>query len=110
MEQTVTKVTTSFHNTWLVDLKKDHFSEENEILFGDTLRLSIAKNDSYFFSEAIALTYNKEVLSKETPTASEIAFFNYMKTAQEKAFSKSLATKYNLEQYLVSTPSDEVIK
>ncbi|MBM7690179.1 hypothetical protein [Enterococcus ureilyticus] len=41
MKQNLIKITTTFHNTWLVDQKKDLFSEENNILFGDTLRLSI---------------------------------------------------------------------
>ncbi|MGX7149024.1 hypothetical protein [Enterococcus ureasiticus] len=101
MKQNLIKVTTTFHNTWLIDLKKDSFSEENKIIFGDTLRLSIAKNDSYYYSEAIALTYEKEILFREQPTESEIEFFNYMKEVQEKSFSKALAAKYNIELYTV---------
>ncbi|MEI5992719.1 hypothetical protein [Candidatus Enterococcus mansonii] len=102
MAQNLIKITTSFHNTWLIDLKQDSFSEKNDILFGDTLRLSISKNDSYFFSEAVPLTYNKEVLSKEPPTENDILFFNYMKLVQEKMFSKALATKYAIEEYVLS--------
>lgn len=109
MKQSLKKVTTTFHNTWLIEHKNDSFSEENNILFGDTLRLSIAKNDSYYFSEEIALTYHKEILSEEEPTESETAFFYYMKEVQEKAFSKSLAAKYNLEQYIVDTQAIEVL-
>ncbi|ALS00432.1 hypothetical protein ATZ33_03305 [Enterococcus silesiacus] len=105
MEQNLIKITTTFHNTWLVSQKKDTFSEENDILFGDTLRLSISKNDSYFFSEAIALTYNKEILSREMPTDSEIEFFDYMKMAEEKMFSKSLAAKYGVQAYVTPGPT-----
>ncbi|WP_207695908.1 hypothetical protein DOK67_0002856 [Enterococcus sp. DIV0212c] len=107
MDQHLIKVTTSFQHTWLIELKQDPFSEENNILFGDTLRLSIAKNDSYYFSENIALTYKKEILSKEKLTKSEIEFFHYMRNAQEKNFSKTLATKYDIEHYVAQTnPSD----
>ncbi|WP_430607899.1 hypothetical protein IGJ55_001457 [Enterococcus sp. AZ170] len=88
MKQNLIKITTTFHNTWLVDQKKDLFSEENNILFGDTLRLSILKNDSYYFSEEIALTYYKEILVTEEPTESESAFFYYM--IYEKSSRKSL--------------------
>ncbi|MBO0447133.1 hypothetical protein JZO78_12350 [Enterococcus ureilyticus] len=103
MKQNLIKITTTFHNTWLVDQKKDLFSEENNILFGDTLRLSILKNDSYYFSEEIALTYYKEILVTEEPTESESAFFYYMKKVQEKVYSKSLAENYQIEQYLSET-------
>ena len=102
MTQKLIKITTTFHNTWLIDLKKDSFSKENNILFGDTLRLSISKNDSYYFSESVPLTYDKEILSKEQPTESEINFFNYMKKVEEKTFSKSLAAKYTIDQYVIS--------
>lgn len=101
MGQNLIKVTTSFHNTWLIDLKSDTFSKKNNILFGDTLRLSISKSDSYYFAEAIALTYSKEIVAREKPTESEVAFFHYMKTVEEKIFSKKLATKYGVEHYVV---------
>ncbi|MEI5992103.1 hypothetical protein A5881_003659 [Enterococcus termitis] len=107
MEQHLVKITTTFHNTWLVSQKSDAFSEKNDILFGDTLRLSISKNDSYFFSKAIALTYNQEILSREIPTDSEIEFFDYMKMVEEKSFSKSLAAKYGLEAYIMPVPLEE---
>lgn len=103
MEQKLIKITTTFHNTWLIDEQEDSFSKQNNILFGDTLRLSISKNDSYYLAEAIALTYEKEILAREKPTESEIEFFQYMKEVQEKAYSKSLAEKYHLERYVVST-------
>ncbi|MBO0439407.1 hypothetical protein [Candidatus Enterococcus ikei] len=110
MDQHLIKVTTTFHHTWMIDLKKDPFSEENNILFGDTLRLSIAKNDSYYFSENIALTYKKEILSKEKPTESEIEFFHYMRTAKEKTFSKTLAAKYDIEQYVAQANPSELLE
>ncbi|WP_086313395.1 hypothetical protein A5821_000874 [Enterococcus sp. 7F3_DIV0205] len=111
MEQHLIKIRTTFHNTWLINLKKDSFSEENNILFGDTVRLSISKNDSYYFSEAIALTYDKEILSREQPTTTEIDFFNYMKVVQERMFSKALATKYGIEHYIIPTaPIDDLEK
>lgn len=103
MNQNLIKVTTTFQNTWLINLKKDAFADENDILFGDTLRLSISKNDSYYFSEAIALTYSKDILSIDEPTEGEIEFFYAMKIAQEKMFSKTLAAKYGLEKYLIPT-------
>ncbi|ALS37859.1 hypothetical protein ABID30_000473 [Enterococcus rotai] len=102
MEQKLIKITTTFHNTWLINEKEDRFSRENNILFGDTLRLSISKNDSYYFSEAIALTYEKEILEKTKPSESEIAFFQYMKEVQEKNYSKSLTEHYHIEQYVIS--------
>lgn len=98
------KVTTVFQNTWLVNQKKHPFSQKNKILFGDTLRLSISKNDSYYFSKSIGLAYENELLTIESPTKKEIAFFNFMENTREKAFSKSLATKYELETYLISAP------
>lgn len=101
--QKLVKVTTTFQNTWLIKLKNNPFSEKNTILFGDTLRLSITKNDSYYFAESIGLTYDKDVISKDLPTENDIAFFNYMKKAQEKMFSKALATKYDIANYVRST-------
>ncbi|WP_348920108.1 hypothetical protein [Enterococcus rotai] len=103
MEQKLIKITTTFRNTWLIDEQEDSFSKQNNILFGDTLRLSISKNDSYYLAKAIALTYEKEILAREKPSESEIEFFQYMKEVQEKAYSKSLAEKYNIERYVVST-------
>lgn len=108
MDINLIKLTTTYHNTWLIDLKKDTFSKKNGILFGDTLRLSISKTDSYYFSEAVGLTYEKEVLTKEQPSDSEIAFFQYMKIVKEQVYSKTLAAKYNLEHYLISIENDEL--
>ncbi|MDA9471974.1 hypothetical protein [Enterococcus sp. 5H] len=105
--QKLVKVTTTFQNIWLIDLKDELFSEKNTILFGDTLRLSISKNDSYYFSESIGLTYDREIISKDLPTENEIAFFNYMKKAQEKMFSKTLANKYDIAKYIRSTTTEE---
>ncbi|MBO0468923.1 hypothetical protein JZO66_00085 [Enterococcus sp. DIV0242_7C1] len=100
MMENIIKVSTKFHNTWLIDVKKDSFAKENKILFGDTLRLSIAKGDSYYFAENIALTYEKEIISKETPTKDELHFFEYMRMNKEKTFSNSLAAKYGIQQYI----------
>lgn len=98
--ENIIKVSTKFHNIWLIDVKKDSFAKENRILFGDTLRLSIAKGDSYYFAENIALTYEKEIISKETPTKDELHFFEYMRKNKEKIFSNSLAAKYGIQQYI----------
>jgi hypothetical protein len=104
MSKNLIKIVTSFQNTWLIDVKKELFYEENQILFGDTLRLSISKNDSYYFAENIGLTHEKDILSKETPTEEEITFFNNMRSEREKIFSLALAKKHNIHHYII--PND----
>jgi hypothetical protein len=101
MQKTLLKITTSFQNTWLVHVKHDSFSDENDILYGDTLRLSITPQDTYYFSAEIGLTYKKEILSTEIASNHEVAFFTYMAEIQEKAYSKSLARKYHIEDYII---------
>ncbi|EOL44167.1 hypothetical protein [Enterococcus caccae] len=110
MEQKLIKITTTFHNTWLIDVKEDDFSKENNILFGDTLRLSISKSDSYYFAEAIALTHEREILTKEKPSNSEFEFFQHMKKVQEQNYSKGLAEKYHIEGYVLSTIATDNLK
>lgn len=100
MQETILKITTTFQNTWLIQVKHDSFSEANHILYGDTLRLSITPQDTYYFSADIGLTYKKEILTTEIASDHEIAFFTYMATAQEKNYSKALAAEYHLEDYI----------
>ncbi|GGC83827.1 hypothetical protein [Enterococcus wangshanyuanii] len=108
MMENIIKISTNFHNTWLINVKKDSFAKENKILFGDTLRLSIAKGDSYYFAENIALTYEKDIISKETPTKEELKFFIYMEKNKEKIFSNSLAAKYDIQQYIRHTTTSSL--
>ncbi|MTD39111.1 hypothetical protein GIX45_10755 [Erwinia sp. CPCC 100877] len=103
MNATILKITTTFQNTWLIQVKKDSFSEANQILYGDTLRLSITPQDTYYVATDIGLTYVKELLTIETPSDKEVAFFNYMSAIQEKAYSKTLAAEYDIEAYIKET-------
>lgn len=79
--------------------QKESAKRSNGILYGNAVRTSINKTDSYYFATDIQIIHKDSILTTEEVSNDESMFFEWLRSEKEVPFSRKLVNLYTLKDF-----------